>query len=125
MDSNDNIIVAGASGTWRSITDFTVKYDKYGNELWERKFGDAAVLYDVAIDSYDNIILAGYNFSENQADYQIIKLDEIGNTPWAKEYDSGKSDYAAAVAVNIDDNILVGGGILSDNFCPCLIMYPE
>lgn len=127
VDSNDYIIIAGLSGTFSSIACFTVKYDKYGNKLWEKRYAKMAIAYDVAVDSHDNIIVAGYNFSKYyQTDYYISKLNKDGNQIWTKRYDSGKSEAATSVAIDSNNNIIIGGYIFEGgNFWQCTLMYGE
>lgn len=114
-DGNDNIIVLGDTHPDRGW--ITIKYDNEGNLLWNKPFGcpegRAGYPQSVAIDSYNNIILAGYGYynSSSITDMVIIKYDPEGNMLWSEPvvYDSGNYDYAQAVCVDKDDNIVVAG----------------
>ena len=67
----------------------TVKYDRDGNQLWSRRFGDGSVAFDVTIDSQNNIVADGSNVPKySNQDYYIIKLMKMemrfgrGDTMW-------------------------------------------
>ena len=114
-DGDDNIIVLGDTQPdqgWMAL-----KYDNEGSMLWNNSFGcpegRAGYPQSVVIDSNNNIILAGYGFynSSSSTDMVIIKYDPEGNMFWSKPvvYDSGNYDYAQAVCVDKEDNIVVAG----------------
>ena len=123
-DGEDNIIVLGdmlkANG-W-----MTLKYDKDGTLLWDKMFsypgGGYAYPKSVAVDSSNNIIIAGYGYyySLSSIDMIIIKYNPDGSMLWSEPvvYDSGEWDYANAVCVDKDDNMIVVGhkGIPAHDF---------
>jgi hypothetical protein len=138
VDNLGNIItvgVRGVSGQEGSLTnnlDWHVrKYNPSGTLLWEDTFGGTANLadyaYRVAIDSQNNPIVAGYtNIGTNNttgADYDwlVIKysadgVSGAGQRLWTYTYESedGMSEAAQAVAVDENDNVIVGGQLKVD-----------
>jgi hypothetical protein len=104
VDSEDNIIVTGASSNDLTSNYCTIKYDKDGNVKWA-KTDIGGIASGVVIDSRDNIIITGIS----EGNYCTIKYDSNGNRLWKKIYDSGGDDDARAVAVNSRDCIIVTG----------------
>jgi uncharacterized delta-60 repeat protein len=95
VDSNDNIIVTGGHYD-------TIKYDKYGNEIWNTSFLGFWAL-GLAVDSEDNIVVAGYGGRS----IQVVKFDPDGNELW--NVTNPNSDTASGVAIDSNDNIIVIG----------------
>ncbi|WP_438029171.1 PE-PGRS family protein [Sorangium sp. So ce233] len=104
---------------------FVVKLDAAGGHLWSRRFGDGADQYPfaVATDSSGNIVVAGefqgtLNFGEDPStalvsaggrDLFVAKLDAEGNHLFSKRFGDALDQYATAVAVAGDDEIVVLG----------------
>jgi hypothetical protein len=134
VDNLGNIItvgVRGVSGVEGSLTnnlDWHVrKYSASGTLLWEDTYGGTQNLsdyaYRVAIDSQNNPIVAGYtnkgtdNGATNQNyDWLVIKyaangVGSTGQRLWTYTYESedNMSEFAQAVAVDENDNVIVGG----------------
>ncbi|MEQ8364084.1 MAG: IPT/TIG domain-containing protein [Cyclobacteriaceae bacterium] len=110
---------------------FILKLDGDGNFLWAVSFGDPAsnsdVGYSVATDDTGNIYATG-TFS-GTADFDpgagtfslsafsgggftdvfILKLDESGNFVWAKSIGGTSSDIAFTLAVDLSNNVIIGG----------------
>jgi hypothetical protein len=136
VDSLGNIIAVGVRGvsgcdgcTSNNIDWHVRKYDSSGTLLWEDTYSGAANLYDyayrVAIDSQNNVIVVGYTNkgTDNTAanlnyDWLVIKYsaDGIGGAGqrlWTYTYesDTGRSEPAQAVAIDKNDNVIVGGQV--------------
>ncbi len=109
IDSKDNVIITGASRdiTRRGRDFYTVKYDKEGNVLWEKRYnvGIRDESYDVAVDSNDNIVIVGTASGK----YFIIKYDKNGELIWTNSPSRGNDDVAYAVAIDSNDNIVLTG----------------
>jgi hypothetical protein len=110
---------------------FILKLDGDGNFLWAVSFGDPAsnsdLGYSVATDDTGNIYATG-TFS-GTADFDpgagtfslsafsgggftdvfILKLDESGNFVWAKSIGGTSSDIAFTLAVDLSNNVIIGG----------------
>lgn len=133
LDGFGNMIVVGyrgVSGTDGGIyndLDWHVrKYDPTGALLWEHTYGGSANLYDsayrVAVDTQNNPIVVGYvnkgtdNSTNANFDWQVIKyaadgVGGVGQVLWTYTYESitGTSEASYAVAVDSNDNVIVGG----------------
>ena len=134
LDSLGNMIVVGVRGVSgcdgcisNNIDWHVRKYNSSGVLLWEDTYGGTANLYDyamrVAVDSQNNVVVAGYtnkgtdNTAANQNyDWLVIKYAAdgaggVGQRFWTKTYESaaGRSEIAQAVAIDGNNNIIVGG----------------
>ncbi|WP_438019774.1 PE-PGRS family protein [Sorangium sp. So ce315] len=104
---------------------FVVKLDASGGHLWSKRFGDGAEQYPfaVATDSSGNIVVAGefagiLNFGDDPSaalvsaggrDLFVAKLDAEGNHLFSKRFGDALDQYATAVAVTAEDEIVVLG----------------
>lgn len=121
VDSNDNIYVSGySSGSGTNEDYLTIKYDKFGNRKWARRYNDLENGSDVAktitVDSNDNVFVSGLSFGLGFDifgircdDYLTIKYDKYGARKWIRRYDGGANDVAIDIAVDSSDNVCVGG----------------
>jgi len=115
VDSSDNIIAAGYTGSFGGggMNFWTIKYDRDGNQLWNRTAngGGHDYAYDVAVDSGDNIIVVGErNFTDTAGyDCWIIKYDSNGNHLWNKTVGGDNSENCYGVAVDSNNSIIVAG----------------
>jgi len=123
VDREGNILVVGVSVSFYQYASFTVKYDRYGNEIWSKRFANDSAAYDIAVDSKNNIVVAGSNLSNRaNPDYYILKLNENGDEIWTRRFDSGGPDYAYAIKVDSDNNVIIGG---SSQFRHCILIYDK
>ncbi len=121
VDSQDNIIVAGAvndTGLLQGYDYCLVKYDTDGTKLWDKKYDRK--MYDtplgVAVDSMDNIIVTGMSgrieFTPQftiDLDFWTIKCDSNGNKLYEEDYHVSDIDTPFGVAVDSQDNIIIAG----------------
>jgi uncharacterized delta-60 repeat protein len=120
VDADDNVIVTGYSQRLaNSEPDFyTAKYAAAdGTLLWENRDSGLWHIYGVgvalAIDRGGNAVVTGYFYNGNDYDYYTAKYASAdGALLWEKVYNSGpnRSDFARAVAVDGNDNVVVTGG---------------
>jgi hypothetical protein len=130
VDSGDNVIVSGMSGVMVNreyqFIYRTVKYNKYGEELWVRDYGQPTSFpWRVAVDSHDNCVVTGSLNVAGNANYGTVKYDKSGNRIWVLSHTGGHADAAWSIAVDHVDNVIVTGGSknASGNFDYCTIKY--
>ncbi|KYF51463.1 PE-PGRS family protein, partial [Sorangium cellulosum] len=104
---------------------FVVKLDASGGHLWSKRFGDGAEQYPfaVATDSSGNIVVAGefagtLNFGDDPStalvsaggrDLFVASLDAEGNHLFSKRFGDALDQYATAVSVTAEGEIVVLG----------------
>jgi uncharacterized delta-60 repeat protein len=115
-DDSGNVYVTGWSHGSGTDTDYaTIKYDKDGNTIWERRYnglgngGDMA--YAIDVDNSGNVYVTGYSRNGTDSDYATIKYNSIGDTLWVRRYDGPgiSSDLARALVVDNSGNVYVTG----------------
>ena len=119
IDSKDNIIIFGFKCTSLddledlNLTLLVVKYNSDGFEQWNLSYHFEKDNFPggVAIDSNDNIILTGGKGNINQMFFSCwtMKMDENGNEEWNKTFTEDMISIGTDVAVNSNDEIIVGG----------------
>jgi hypothetical protein len=125
LDAAGNLFVTGSTaGAWpRAVSaggldGYVRKYDPDGNELWTRQFGstvdDSSVA--VSVDSTGNVLVVGWTDGAlaNQTpvggtDAFAKKFDNAGNELWTRQFGSTGPDFAWAVAVDREANVLIAG----------------
>jgi hypothetical protein len=114
-DASNNVYVAGTSEDYYQRYK-TIKYDKSGNKLWERKFtggyNQRCYPMDMAQDEAGNVYLTG-NCRNNAGYFDIytIKYDSNGTLLWQASYDGGVggSDFVRTLAVDGNGNVYIAG----------------
>jgi len=112
VDSLDNIIATGYTTNAGGSSEFyTIKYDKNGNELWNKTYDSPLTdwAWGVAVDSRDNVIVTGQRRDGAGCNYYTIKYNSDGNEVWSREYLSGAMCEVFDVAVDSQDNVIVTG----------------
>ena len=106
---------------------FVSKYDRNGLWLWTRQRGSHDWDYgrSLQLDGAGNIYLAGYtggaldgNQNSGGYDFFVMKLDSVGSWLWTQQRGSSLWDYARALRLDAQGNVLVAGytrGDLDDN----------
>ncbi|MFO0589497.1 MAG: hypothetical protein U0441_18310 [Polyangiaceae bacterium] len=134
-DAQGNLIVAGyfdgsvnfgggALTTAGNLDIFVAKLDPQGNQMWAKRFGDAASQYavDVAVDGSGNVFLLTRGFgttdfggggltSAGTFDVYLAKLNANGAFQWAKRFGGPMDDDAAAVTVDGTGNVIITGSM--------------
>lgn len=117
VDSKNNSYVLCTNNNISGHEDFNVlKYDKYGDLIWNRTYdlgsGDNERAYDIAINGTDSIFLTGYIYEDTVEDLILMCIDEDGNKQWNTTYGKSGSTYGErgyGVAFDSDGNIYVCG----------------
>lgn len=94
----------------------TVRYDKDGNQVWQKVFngpgGGADIPRATALDEESNIVVAGYSRGVRTGrDYLLIKYSPKGQELWSARYNgpADLEDAATGVVVDIEGFIYVTG----------------
>jgi hypothetical protein len=139
VDSLDNVYVAGdytgkidlGGGIYSSAGAadnvfkddvFLAKYDKSGNHLWSKSFGDTSTqnATQVIVDSADNVILLGRAFGKidfgdgardatGTDDFFVAKFDPDGTVIWSNIFGGIDPDRAERMAVDSGGDVWVAG----------------
>lgn len=125
IDSQNNIVSTGFSATPFIENVFLIKYSENGDIIWEKR-RPGSEPWDIEIDSQDNIVVTGTSYSGQSLTMFTIKCDKDGTLLWYKEYDSGAYDGGRSVAIDSNNNIIIGGFSgysFNDHFEHCAVMY--
>src|SRR5688572_6802419 len=103
VDSSDNVIVAGNSGSsW-----VVIKYSSSGVPIWiagPAKYGDGA--HTLAVDNSGNVVVTGSGgYTENAT----VKYSSMGVPLWTNRWTSTYYNEPYAVAVDGSGNVFVTG----------------
>ncbi|MEM0372546.1 MAG: hypothetical protein QXO69_01755 [archaeon] len=126
IDSQNNSVFSGYIFNFEGGIDFfVVKLDSSGSQLWNFTYNNGAeeVANDVAIDSEDNVIAVGY---EADGDHLLVfKFNSSGSQLWNKTFDDpAVTDIGMGVAIDSNDNVIVGGKtIVGGNYAYLIIKY--
>jgi hypothetical protein len=115
-DRNCNIYVTGMvddTGTTGGTP--VVKYDKYGNLKWAKKFTGGGAGLKIMLDRNDYIYISGHfsNGQQSQNDLFVIKCDTSGNNLWLRTYGStgasNPNDYFRDMTIDDSNNVYICG----------------
>jgi len=121
VDTWGNVYVAGNISYYRNGSflhrDYaTVKYDAFGNQLWEAIYASSRKKDDhfraMALDASGNVYVTGLSEgSGTERDYVTIKYDTNGNQLWLRLYNGpgNWSDIAYDIALDESGNVYVTG----------------
>ena len=115
VDTNNNVIVTGASGSAPNGDFVTIKYSSTGAPLWTNRYNGPANGDDYAWamvrDASNNVIVAGSSWNGTAYDYATIKYSGAGVPVWTNRYNAptNGNDQIAAVAVDSTNNVIVTG----------------
>ncbi len=113
-DADGNVYVAGHSMGDDSGPDYVVlKYDVFGNLLWERRYTNGArdVPIAIALDPDGNVLVAGWSGSVNGLDYLVVKYSNEGDPLWQARYDGPGhwDDVLRAMVIDGAGNVYITG----------------
>ncbi len=126
FDSFDNVIVTGYafySPSGSGAFGFLIKYDEYGNQIWNSTWGNYRKAYfrSVTVDSFDNIYVAGSIFqpwASLSEKLCILKYNNTGSLQWQeiwnREYQGSEPDRyydenVYSIVIDSNDDIIIGG----------------
>ncbi|WP_456366177.1 CGP-CTERM sorting domain-containing protein [Thermococcus sp.] len=114
-----NIVVSGytesfGAGDWDAGI---LRLSGNGDVIWQKTYGGkkSDEANAVAIAGNGDIIVAGdtSSFGAGDSDVWVLQLDGGGNVKWAKAYGGKKDDYANAVALTPNGDMIVAGSTYS------------
>jgi hypothetical protein len=117
IDGSGNVCVTGLSDGGGTSYDYaTIKYDRFGNEAWVRRYNGPGNSFDrawaIAVDGSNNVHVTGNAWSdETYWDYATIKYDLNGTQLWVSTYSTPGSggDFAYDIALDDVNNVYVTG----------------
>lgn len=122
FDSNDNIVIVGASGTSFDNWDYVaVKYNATGNQTSLVRNSVTGTGYDLPTsikrDNAGNIYVTGSGSSDGiNYDIKTTKISPDLSILWNQTYDGfGKKDVGYDVDIDFDGNVVVGGFVTDNN----------
>jgi uncharacterized delta-60 repeat protein len=124
VDASGNVVVTGRSYNSSGNADYyTAKYAATdGALLWEQRYNGPANGDDnataLALDNAGNVIVTGYSHNGSNDDYYTAKYAAANGTLlWEKRYNGPANgyDYANAVAVDGNGNVIVTGSSTSQS----------
>ncbi len=122
VDNGGNVYVTGLSHGNGTYSDYaTIKYNSQGEQQWVARYdgplnyGDWA--HDVVLDLAGNVYVTGHSWGTSfNTDYATIKYNSAGEQQWVARYNGPINgyDYARALALDGDGNVLVTGESMGD-----------
>ena len=125
VDSQDNVIVTGTSQT-SNYNYYTIKYDSSGNQLWTATYSTVQTNHakGLAADSSNNVFVSGSAYNGATFDAYTIKYNGSSGTHiWNRSYDGGSTDYGWAIAIDLNNSIIVAGQTYSGSNNWLVIKY--
>ncbi|MGB3017080.1 MAG: SBBP repeat-containing protein [Ignavibacteria bacterium] len=119
IDQYGNIVVTGYAGGGFDSDILTIKYDTYGNMIWNDTFQGPGLSDDesnaMEIDRYNNVIITGRTFN-GMGKYEVvtIKYSPSGQKTWVKIFNEGfERLYNSAYSIDSDTsgNVIIAGNI--------------
>ncbi len=114
-----NIVVSGytesfGAGDWDA---WILRLNGNGSVIWQKTYGGkkSDEANAVAIAPNGDIIVAGdtSSFGAGGSDFWVLRLSGNGKPEWSRTYGGKKDDYANAVALTPNGDIIVAGGTYS------------
>ncbi|MHA1269337.1 MAG: hypothetical protein ACTSPY_06070 [Candidatus Helarchaeota archaeon] len=115
VDWNNNVYICGTTRSYGagSSDAFIVKYDSFGNQIWNRTWGGNSSDYGnaIIIDGQNNVILCGEtsSFGTGSSDAFIVKYDSLGNQIYNRTWGGAGSEGSNAISIDVNNNIYLCG----------------
>lgn len=126
IDDSLNVYSSGYGAIQGGNEIVTLKYDKFGNEKWIRKYptysGDYLRPTFSELDKENNLIIVGNSDSTHSYDFVTLKYSSNGNLIWSRMYDAGNIDRANSLFIDNHSNILIAGFTFLNNYGDYLIL---
>ena len=117
IDRANNVYISGYVTKTPVNTDIVLlKYNPYGDLIWDKEFSGSANLNDfggsVVTDDSGNVFLSGNtSHTVSGSDITLIKYDSSGSFKWVKYYNSGldTNDYDLKMKMDRNGNLCIAG----------------
>ncbi|WP_088857970.1 PEGA domain-containing protein [Thermococcus profundus] len=112
---NAGIIVAGYTRSFRTNGPnvWILRLDENGKVEWQKTYGGSSIdrAYAIALANNGDIIVAGetWSFDVAYGDVWVLRLDGNGNIKWQKTYGGKDNDWAYAVTIAPNGDIILVG----------------
>ena len=120
LDAAGNVYVTGGSSIQGELDYVTIKYNNNGVQQWVATYNGPGNDFDranaIGLDKNGNVYITGQS-NINNPDYATIKYNSAGQQKWLKRYngpgdqEKGGPDFANALAIDNEGNVLVTGGM--------------
>jgi hypothetical protein len=129
VKTNDGYLIASIYPSIETKEDILlIKVDKYGNEIWKKRYGgsdyDGVVRIFPTIDD-SGFLLVGRSASSDgdisndpypdSQDYWIVKINNSGDILWQKIYGGSDTEYPITGVTTFDKGILAYGNTYSND----------
>ena len=112
------VYITGHVGSNETHDDYlTIKFDTYGNKLWENRYNGPANWLDwpngIDVDLAGNVYVTGKSSSNGSGwDFATVAYNSVGKELWVMRYNGpgNGQDSAEAIAITPSGNIVVTGG---------------
>ena len=111
IDSNNNIFVTGYMENINKEEIIIIKYDEYGNTIFNKKFESyySCRAYDICVDIQNNVIIGGFVDINGYKDFLLIKYDNNGNLIWNITDHVSDDDTIYGIDADTNANIIYTG----------------
>ncbi len=112
---NGDFIICGYNVSNFSSQTSTVKYDRFGNFLWERNYGqlefEVEAGYIIRQNNDDSFTILGSvcNKDKDQEDVLILKINSNGDNLWYRTFGSSGDDIGVNLIKDLNDNNIITG----------------
>lgn len=116
IDSQDHLYIAAQTNSFGAGDSDAVliKYDKFGNQIWNKTWGGVSIdgAEAITIDSNDDIFIAGYtdSYSTNgRRNLFLAKYNDSGILIWNKTWEGLGSAFCKDMTVDSNNNVILTG----------------
>lgn len=115
VDNFGNVYIVGTTENVNGGKDIiTLKYDGFGNELWNKSFGSQGQQHNakgqhIAISNNGDVTVTGSIEKYGAKDFATVKYSTNGDLKFVKKFDAGNQNNEAKSVIVKGDDIYVSG----------------
>jgi len=112
---NRDIIVTGYTTSFGAGDKdvWVLRLDENGNVKWQKAYGGSGIdgANDAIVADNGDVVVVGRtnSFGVGGADFWVLRLDDNGNVKWQKTYGRSEDEWATAVTLAPNKDIIVAG----------------